>query len=89
MKFTPSRHSFAKPNPPAGAKTLKLGPPEEETPLVAKAAGLGVLLLGPLVITPFILKAFKPEWSYSRRLGVGLGISVAFGAIRSITRKEG
>lgn len=74
-RFQPSPYSFARPNP------------KEEPSTGAKAAAFGLLLLGPLVVTPWVVKAFKPEWSYGRRVGVGLGISMALGAVKAVTSK--
>jgi len=40
----------------------------------------GIVLLPTLVVGPFIVKAFAPEWSYGRRLGA----SMAFGIVTSV-----
>jgi hypothetical protein len=53
------------------------------TALAVGTAGVGLLLLGPLVI---ILKGFKPKWSYGRRVAVGMGVSMAIGAATQIAR---
>ena len=43
-------------------------------------------MLGPLVVYPFIIKGFKPELSYGRRVGIGLGISIGLAAVTSVAR---
>lgn len=40
----------------------------------------GIVLLPTLVVGPFIVKAFAPNWSYGRRLGA----SMAFGLVTSV-----
>jgi hypothetical protein len=45
---------------------------------------IGILALPTFVINPWIVKAFKPEWSYWRRVGAGMGITFAVGALRGI-----
>jgi hypothetical protein len=40
----------------------------------------GIVLLPTLVVGPFIVKAFAPDWSYGRRLGA----SMAFGLVTSV-----
>lgn len=46
----------------------------------------GVLLFMPLVGWPFIIKGFKPELSYGRRVGIGLGISIGLAAVTSVAK---
>jgi len=57
---------------------------------LAGAAGvgvlLGVLLLPTLVIGPFIVKAFAPEWSYGRRLGASLAFGVVTGTVVQLAK---
>ncbi|MAH47947.1 hypothetical protein CMI37_19150 [Candidatus Pacearchaeota archaeon] len=38
---------------------------------------VGILALPTFVITPLILKAFVPKWSYGRRLIGGIGVTMA------------
>lgn len=40
----------------------------------------GIVLLPTLVVGPFVVKAFAPDWSYGRRLGA----SMAFGLVTSV-----
>lgn len=47
---------------------------------------LGALVFMPLVGWPFIIKSFKPELSYGRRVGIGLGISIGLGAVRAVAK---
>lgn len=47
---------------------------------------LALFAIGPLVIMPFIIKGFKPKWSYGRRVAVGMGVSMAIGAATQIAR---
>jgi len=53
---------------------------------VGLAVVAGFLVLGPLVVYPFIIKGFKPELSYGRRVGIGLGISIGLAAVTSVAR---
>jgi len=45
----------------------------------AAAIGVGAILGASALVTfgvnPLIIKAFKPDFSYGRRVGIGLGIS--------------
>ena len=47
---------------------------------------LGALVFMPLVGWPFIIKSFKPELSYGRRVGIGLGISIGLAAVRTVAK---
>lgn len=47
---------------------------------------VGLLTFMPLVVWPFIIKGFKPELSYGRRVGIGLGISIGLAAVTSVAR---
>jgi hypothetical protein len=92
MRFVPSRYSYGTtvlPEPPMIAPKaddkkddkgmgwlLALGVP----------AVLGIVVLPTFVVGPYIVKAFKPEWSYGRRLGASLGVSFAVGALARIAR---
>lgn len=51
---------------------------------VAALAGVGVF-----VINPWIVKAFKPEWSYGRRLAASFGVTFIAGTLTSIARGLG
>lgn len=59
---------------------------------VGLAVVAGFLVLGPLVVWPFIIKGFKPELSYGRRVGIGLGISLGLSAatalVKSMKKKD-
>jgi DNA-binding ferritin-like protein len=55
-------------------------------PPVAVAGLVGLLVVGPLVVTPWVLKAFVPEWSYGRRVAAGFGISFVLGAANKLVR---
>ena len=46
----------------------------------------GVMLFMPLVVWPFIIKGFKPELSYGRRVGIGLGISIGLAAVTGVAK---
>jgi hypothetical protein len=45
---------------------------------------LGVVLLPSLVIYPWIVKQFKPEWAYGKRFATGLLFNIGLGAIYRI-----
>lgn len=71
--------------------------PEERKTMVTKVkfavAGLGLLLLAAPVqifgINPWIVKAFKPEWSYGRRLAASFGVSFVAGTLISVAKGIG
>lgn len=71
--------------------------PEERKKMKTKAAfaltGLGLLLLAAPVqifaINPWIVKAFKPEWSYGRRLAASFGVSFVAGTLISVAKGIG
>lgn len=46
----------------------------------------GIILLPSLVITPFILKAFVPKWSYGRRVVAGFGLGMGIAAITRVVK---
>ena len=75
MTFQPSQYS-APPayNGAAGALGIGLG----------VGAVVGLIMLPTFVVGPFIVKAFKPEWSYGRRLGASLAFGAGVAAIRGI-----
>lgn len=56
----------------------------------AAAIGVGSILVVSAGITfgvaPFIVKAFKPDFSYGRRVGIGLGISAVTSIVLSLIR---
>lgn len=49
----------------------------------------GLLLLGPFVVTPWIVKQFKPEWSYGKRVATGFVVSFGVGALTRIAGAVG
>lgn len=49
----------------------------------------GLLLLGPFVVTPWIVKQFKPEWHYGKRVATGFVVSFGVGALTQIARAAG
>lgn len=51
--------------------------------------GVGLLAIGPFVVMPAIIKAFKPEWPYGRRVAAGFGVSLGIGALTGIARALG
>lgn len=71
--------------------------PEERAATKTKAAltlaGLGLLLVAAPVqifgINPWIVKAFKPEWSYGRRLAASFGVSFVAGTLISVAKGIG
>jgi len=48
-----------------------------------------VLGVGVFAINPWIVKAFKPEWSYGRRLAASFGVTFVAGTLTSIARGLG
>lgn len=71
--------------------------PEERKTMQTKAAltlaGLGLLLVAAPVqifaVNPWIVKAFKPEWSYGRRLAASFGVSFVAGTLISVAKGIG
>ena len=63
---------------------------EAKKKLLQSGGGLavlaGLLLLGPFMITPWIVKQFKPEWSYGKRVATGFVVSFGVGALTGIAR---
>lgn len=55
---------------------------------LAGGAGLlvGILVVPTFVVGPWIVKAFKPEWSYGRRLAASLAFSMVAGTLTQIAR---
>jgi hypothetical protein len=49
----------------------------------------GLFLVGPFVVTPWIVKQFKPEWSYGKRVATGFVVSFGVGALTNIARAAG
>lgn len=60
---------------------------------IAVAGGVGLIFalaaVPIFVVAPFIVKAFKPEWSYGRRLGASLAFSAVTGTLVSVARGLG
>ena len=51
------------------------------------AVALVALVAAPtFLIGPWIVKAFKPEWSYGRRLGASLAFGIVSGTLVSLAR---
>jgi hypothetical protein len=48
---------------------------------------IGALLFMPLVVNPLIIKAFKPKWSYGRRVVVGIPLGIMMGLGVTLTQK--
>jgi hypothetical protein len=57
--------------------------------MAAGAAGLvAILALPAFVVTPWIVKQFRPDFSYGRRVGIGMGIAAGAALLRSALRKR-
>jgi hypothetical protein len=90
IPFYRSPHYGQSPTPiPVGG----WGPPPEPSGAakIATIGGAGLLIAGallfmPLAVWPFIIKGFKPELSYGRRVGIGLGISIGLAAVTGVAR---
>lgn len=50
---------------------------------------VGLVTVPVFVVNPWIIKAFKPEWSYGRRLGASFAVSFIAGTLVSIARGLG
>lgn len=84
-----SAWSAGQPLPPQEELNLELSAPQ----VAGIGAGVGLIILGflvvgPLVVYPWVIKAFKPEWSYGRRVAAGLGGSIVLGAVSQIGRSK-
>ena len=49
---------------------------------------IGLFLLPSLVLYPWVIKKFKPKWSYGKRVGAGLAIGVGTSLVRSALTPE-
>lgn len=84
MTFTPSIESY-------DGSLVVVNPKEEsDDPMMGIGALpiLSLVALSTFVIQPLVVKAFAPEWSYGRRLGVAIGLNMAVSAARSITHQD-
>lgn len=80
MTFQPSN-----PHAPAAPVARPYGGAGEFMTGAASAGIVALAIIGPtLFLGPFLVKAFKPEWPYKRRLAASLAFGVAVSAIRSI-----
>lgn len=101
--FQPSAYSFSpvQSNPDQawpGAPTATPVPDQKPSALGIglTAGGLallgGILLFPTFVVTPWIIKQFKPEWPYTKRLATGfvvnMGISTALALTRAAAGKK-
>lgn len=68
------------PNPTGGEEkpSMGLGP--------VLLVGGGLFALNSLLIMPWVVKAFKPDWSYRRRVAAGVGVSMGIGAVTGVAR---
>jgi hypothetical protein len=77
MTFEPSQYS---------------APPAYNDAAFATVAGLSIGLIvaaavvPTFVVGPFVVKAFKPEWSYKRRLAATLAVEIGVGAVTQIVK---
>jgi len=57
------------------------GPPPASPAMGVAGIALlaGLLVVPTFVITPWIVKGFAPEWSYGRRVAVGVGVTTVLG----------
>ena len=64
--------------------------PSSDSSAAAVGVVLGMSVASGFIFMPMILKAFKPEWSYGRRVAAGLGVTFATGtAYRLIKAARG
>lgn len=75
MTFQPSEYS-APPAYDGAVQTLGVG--------LGVGAIVAIIALPTFVVGPFIVKAFKPEWSYGRRLAASMAVGLGIGAVRGI-----
>lgn len=80
--LSPAR-SYGKTRPLVGGP-----PPSALSPAMSPAMGVagiallaGILVVPTFVIVPWIVKGFAPEWSYGRRVAVGLGVTTVLGIV--------
>ena len=90
MTFEPSQHSFASPEEAeeygfVGLTTTAIG-------LGAVGVGVAGLVLWwalpTFVVAPAIIKAFKPEWDYKRRVMAGAGITLAGNWVKDLVQDD-
>jgi len=55
----------------------------------AALAVIALVAAPTFIVGPWIVKAFKPEWSYGRRLGASLAFGIVSGTLISIARGFG
>jgi hypothetical protein len=77
MQFQPSPHSFASPEEAEEYGVIGITTAVVGGSLAAGAlATIVVLWLAPtFLIVPAVVKAFKPDWSYKRRVAAGIGVT--------------
>lgn len=67
--------------------------PDGKSEKIGAAVGVavlaGALILPTFVIVPWVVKAFKPEWGYGRRLAAGVGFSMVMSALAGVARAAG
>ena len=68
------------------------GQAEPRSDYYVAGVALGAFVLGPLLLWPFVIKGFKPDLSYGRRVAIGIGISMGLGAVtglaKALSKKE-
>ena len=79
--LSPAR-SYGKTRPLVGGPTPRAAPPAMDVAGIALIGG--ILVVPTFVIVPWIVKGFAPEWSYGRRVAVGLGVSFIAGTLTTI-----
>lgn len=84
MRFQPSQYSY-------GESTLAPKTEDENNNGgllfgLGAASLLAAALIPTFVVYPLVIKAFKPELSYWRRVGIGTGITMAAGLVTGIVK---
>lgn len=56
---------------------------------VSAVALVALMAVPTFIVGPWIIKSFKPEWSYGRRLGASFAVSFLAGTLVNIARGLG
>lgn len=80
--FQPSKFSMPQRSGSALPNRIDIGALGAGTGAVVAVAG--VIAFFPFVVVPLIIKPFKPEWSYGKRVAAGFAFSLGVSALSQV-----